>query len=222
MAHSDDEILGCGGALAKHVQQGDNVAVVFMTDGVGSRTSSNDQSAMRRSQQMAAALSQIGISNFHQLAFPDNAMDTVPLLEITKSVEAFCQDWGLPDRVYTHHFGDLNIDHQMTHRAVMTCFRPQPDSEKKVSPTEILTFEVLSSTHWNSISSQSAFIPHYFIDISSTLSAKLKAFAEYTDEIRDWPHARSLQAVEHLAKIRGAIVGVDAAEAFVVERIIER
>ena len=114
VAHSDDEVLGCGGALAKHVSAGDDVAVVTMTNGVGSRGDSS-AAAERRTQHMRSALQCLGVSTTFSFDFPDNAMDTVSILDVTQTIESVCQQWGFPDRVFTHHAGDLNIDHQITH-----------------------------------------------------------------------------------------------------------
>ena len=141
-------------------------------------------------------------------------------LQIAKAVETFCEEWGHPDIVYTHHPGDLNIDHELAHRAAMTCFRPQPDSRGK--PSTILSFEVLSSTGWRGSTGTSVFVPNYYTDITSCLPRKLDALNSYRLEMRAWPHARSVAATEHLARFRGAVVGVEAAEAFCVERIIRR
>ncbi|WP_201767081.1 PIG-L deacetylase family protein [Novipirellula maiorica] len=217
-AHPDDEALGCGGAMACHAAMGDEVAVLFMTDGVSSRLSAGQSEAATRNTAMQSAMSILGVSRFQAMTFPDNAMDSVPLLEITQVIEEFCSDWGVPDTVYTHHASDLNLDHRLTHQAVMTCFRPQPAADGK--PTKILSFEVLSSTGWEGTTADS-FRPNYFVDIRSTLKKKLEALDAYSEEMRPFPHARSLETAEHLARYRGASVGMPAAEAYVVQRILE-
>lgn len=218
-AHADDEVLGCGGSLAHHANRGHDVAALFMTNGVGSRDSANANDCDIRQRAMKTALDILGVAHHKQMDFPDNAMDSMSLLDVAKAIEAFCRDWGMPDRVYTHHPGDLNIDHQITHHAVMTCFRPQPNSQGL--PSSILAFEVLSSTGWLGSSMANAFVPNYFVDVSFQLKRKMKAIKAYSAEMREWPHARSVEATEYLAKFRGASIGVSAAEAFVVERIIE-
>jgi LmbE family N-acetylglucosaminyl deacetylase len=218
-AHADDEALGCGGTMLAHQRQGDEVSVLFFTDGVRSRDCAGEKEAEDRTRSMNQAMEILGVSQFRRLEFPDNAIDTVSLLAVTKAVEQCTADWGLPDLVYTHHPMDLNIDHRIAYNAVMTCFRPQPAN--RGCPRAILTFEVLSSTGWIGGTGSEAFVPNYFVDISSTLDAKLDALKAYSDELRPWPHARSLEAVEHLARLRGASVGLEAAEAFRVERIIQ-
>jgi len=217
-AHSDDEALGCGGVIAKHTQSGSDVGILFMTDGVGSRDGESSSEAERRMASMERATSALGVSEVHCFDFPDNAMDTVALLDVAKEVESFCSSWGVPDLVYTHHGGDLNIDHQQTHRAVFTCFRPQPGF--RVS--EIRCFEVLSSTGWFKRTGTDLFVPNLYEDISVTLPLKITALKHYAEEMRPWPHARSLEAVSHLASIRGAEVGLECAEAFSMERKIIR
>jgi LmbE family N-acetylglucosaminyl deacetylase len=217
-AHPDDEALGCGGSLIRHADKGDEIAALFLTDGVSSRSEATSNDAAARLTAMTAALGILGVSHHQRLDFPDNEIDNVSLLSVTQSVAAFCEQWGVPDIVYTHHPSDLNIDHQITHRAVMTCFRPQPTMQGK--PASILTFEVLSSTGWFGVANANSFLPNYFVNIASTLDRKLDALRAYADEMRPFPHARSIEMVEHLARFRGGSVGVAAAEAFAVERII--
>jgi len=215
-AHSDDEALGCGGSIAKHCAKGHDVAVLFMTDGVGSRQGTGDAEARQRNDASKRALEILGCTTFERFDFPDNALDSVPLLTVTKKIEEFCNGWGIPSTVYTHHPQDLNIDHRIVHSATLVAFRPQPSASRL--PGTILSFEVPSSTGW--FGSAPAFQPNYFSDITSHLSTKLLALEAYSEEMRPWPHARSLRAVEALAHTRGSAVGVEAAEAFVVERII--
>ena len=217
-AHADDEVLGCGGSLIRHSEDGADIAAIFLTNGVGSRDSAGEPETSVRDASLARAMKILGVCSYTRLEFPDNALDTVSLLSIAKAVEAFCEKWGCPDIVYTHHPGDLNIDHQLAHRAVMTTFRPQPS--QCGCPAQILSFEVLSSTGWRGSTGAIGFLPNYYVDISSTLERKLQALNAYSQELRAWPHARSAQATEHLARFRGAIAGLEAAEAFCVERII--
>jgi len=217
-AHADDEALGCGATLAAHTDDGDEVAALFMTNGVGSRPSAGTGDIQKRRIAMKQAMDILGVRRHQLQDFPDNALDTVPLLAIVKAIESFCRDWGQPHIVYTHYHGDLNVDHQLAHRATMTCFRPQ--AQTATHPSMILSFEVLSSTGWLGSAAAVGFQPNYFRDITKTLERKLEALRAYAQEMRPWPHARSLKAVEHLARYRGASVGLDAAEGFMVERIV--
>ena len=217
-AHPDDEALGCGGTMLRHAAQGADVSVLFLTDGVTSREQSGQAEVEARRAAMARALKILGVKQHCCLSFPDNAVDSVPVLDVVRAVERCVAEWGAPDVVYTHCPMDLNVDHGVAHRAVMTCFRPQPAS--RPAPRSVLTFEVLSSTGWYGSTSPVAFVPNYFVDISSTLQRKLEALQAYAEELRPWPHARSPEAVEHLARHRGSMVGLAAAEAFMVERMI--
>ena len=213
VAHPDDEVLGCAGTIARHVSDGDKVYVVFMSDGVTSRTGVESNEVEVRKQAAKDASNILGIVQPPRfLGFPDNRMDTVALLDIVQTLEQVINEIE-PEVVYTHHSGDLNIDHKITHQAVMTACRPQPG----FCVREIYSFEVLSSTEW---STNNPFIPNYFVDISDILELKISAIKAYNSELRLFPHARSIESIEALVKYRGASVGVHAAEAFRLERKI--
>ena len=211
-AHPDDEVLGCGGTIVKHVAQGDIVHSVFMSDGVNSRLDSSKVKLNRRLKASKSVQSLLGISSTHYLNLPDNSMDSVPLLEIVQKLEPIINKIK-PSVIYTHSYGDLNIDHQLTHAAVMTACRPIPDSTVR----EIYGFEVISSTEWSN-PLKLTFKPTLFIDITKHLSKKLNALKAYKQEMRDVPHSRSIKHIEILAQHRGYSVGVDMAEAFEVYR----
>lgn len=213
-AHADDEVLGCGGTIAKHVENGDRVELIVMTDGVSSRTDlTNSESAFRTSM-LENSCQILGVAQVHQCNFPDNQMDSVPLLTIVQAVEDTLAQFT-PDIVYTHCAWDLNIDHQLTHRAVMTACRPKPTS----TINKILTFEVRSGTDWQP-ASQSQFSPNWFIDITNVWLKKQQALNAYDKEMMPWPHTRSIEAVKALAQSRGAQAGVEMAEAFFLERMV--
>jgi LmbE family N-acetylglucosaminyl deacetylase len=167
---------------------------------------------------MEKALGILGVTRYEWRDFPDNALDTVPLLDVVRTIDDFVKKLPKTDIVYTHHGGDLNVDHQITHRAVMTRFRPQPHDQ---GPSAILSFEVPSSTGWFGTGAAPAFIPNYYSDITTTFVQKREALLAYVEEMRPWPHARSIEAVEHLGHMRGSAVGWEAAEAFVIERMLQ-
>ena len=220
VAHPDDEVLGCGGTLARHVKNGDFVSVLFLADGEGSRLPIPKEEHAKTSAREAMARKAggiIGIKDTFFLCLPDNKMDTVPFLDIVQQIEPYVQRVR-PKIIYTHHAGDLNIDHRLTHQAVITAYRPQPGS----TVSTILCFETPSSTEWQPPDSNIPFCPNWFVDISDTLDIKTAALEEYALEIRQWPHARSIQAVQALAKWRGSSIGVNAAEAFMLARYIMR
>jgi N-acetylglucosamine malate deacetylase 1 len=218
-AHPDDEVLGCGGTIAKFVEAGKKVHIIFLADGVSSRKDVSNTFKGELSKRRAAAkaaLLKLGVDSCVFGDFPDNRMDSISLLDIVKYLEQFIELFN-PDVVLTHHAGDLNIDHRLTHEAVITACRPQSGNCVKT----ILCFEVPSSTEWQLSGLKSAFLPNWYVDITSTLHKKISALGEYDQELRKWPHPRSLKGVESLAFWRGATIGVEAAEAFQLGRHLE-
>jgi len=213
-AHPDDEVLGCGGTVAKHVASGDRVHVVFMANGVGARGGKINDAVRERETATFAAAKILGTISTTCLGFPDNRMDSLALIDIVQPFEK-ALDKIKPEIIYTHHYGDLNVDHRITHQAVMTACRAMPGS----SVNEILTFEVMSSTEWNS-PNHAQFQPNLFVDTSAFLELKIKALKAYSIEMRLAPHSRSIENLVHLARHRGCCIGVQAAEAFMVMRII--
>lgn len=217
-AHPDDEVLGCGGTLARMASEGRAVHILLLADGETSRPSGAVQpfnSTKLAARQAAAekACKILGASSVEVLALPDNRLDSLVLLDVVKRIEEFIQGHQ-PFTVFTHHAGDVNIDHQVVHHAVVTACRPSPEHPVK----ELLFFEVPSSTEWRPAGSAEPFIPNWFVDISTTLARKLQALEVYESELRAFPHPRSLKAVNALATWRGATAGVEAAEAFVLGR----
>jgi LmbE family N-acetylglucosaminyl deacetylase len=212
-AHPDDEVLGMAGTLHRHARQGDKVGVLFMGDGVSSREGGDDDAMRRREQAASAAAGHLGVDILGFGRFPDNALDTIPLLDLARFIEG-CKGIFLPDMAYTHHGGDLNVDHRLTSHAVLTAFRPQPGERC----TAVLAFEVASATEWSSPAVMPPFLPDTYVEISSDMEAARKALECYAEELREPPHARSFAAWEARTRYRGHQVGVDAAEAFVTLR----
>lgn len=212
VAHPDDEVLGCGGTIYRHILAGDEVRLLIMSSGVGSRKHSNEIELANRKQAALDAAKILGIQDTYFFDFPDNAMDSIPILEIIKSIELILDKYA-PNIIYTHHFGDLNIDHRITCMAVLTACRPLPGSLIQ----SIYSFEIPSST--NFISNQpDLFIPNTFIDISAVWDKKVDALRCYDFEMRPFPHARSERAIEAQAISRGCSVGLKKAEAFSLHR----
>lgn len=215
-AHPDDEVLGCGGTIAKLANDGEHIHVVFLADGVLSRVEDQRNYQVELNTRRIAAQKAcdiLGVQSVFFGDFPDNRMDTIALLDITKAVEELIAKHQ-PEMIFTHHAGDVNIDHRRLHEAVVTACRPQYGHPVKT----VLCFEVPSSTEWQLPGSAPVFAPNWFVDISETLGRKLSALDAYADELRNWPHPRSKQGIKHLAHWRGATIGVDAAEAFMLGR----
>lgn len=212
-AHPDDEILGCGATIAKLKQNNTEVRVILGTAGITSRDGLEELEKRKQLDELSKialeANKVLGVDKVYLENFPDNSMDSIPRLQITQRLEKIISEYQ-PDTVFTHHFGDLNVDHRRIQEAVLTACRPQPHTSVK----EIFLFEVPSSTGWFNQTPAFAFIPNCYIDVSADLKKKIKALEIYKSEMRQYPHARSLEGVEFLAKWRGCEVGVEAAEAF--------
>lgn len=219
-AHPDDEILGCGATIAKHINEKDEVYVMIMTPGVDSRNKNKKEKIVDKnvlSKSVFQCHKFLGIKKTFLNKFPDNRMDKVNLLSIVKKIENVLNKVK-PEIIYTHHYGDLNVDHQIVHRATVTACRPSPKNLVK----KIYTFEVVSSTEWQSNSKEEVFIPNYFVNIDTFIKKKIKALKYYKNEMRPFPHSRSLESIRALARWRGASVGLKAAEAFCLVRQIKK
>jgi len=212
-AHPDDEVLGCGGTLLKHQSAGDDIHILFMTNGVDARDTASALDATIRNQCAERAATLMGACT-HYCDFPDNRMDSLALLDVVKRVETMI-DAIQPETIYTHHRGDLNVDHRVTLQAVLTACRPQPG----FCVREISSFEVLSSTEWYPVE-QSQFLPNKFVDISDFAESKRALLECYKEELRASPHTRSIANVMRLGQLRGNSVGVEYAEAFQVLRTL--
>lgn len=216
-AHPDDEVLGVGGTLARHAADGDDVHICILSNGVTSRyddTGVADGEIQQRRQWAKQAADILGATvSLHR--FPDNSFDTVPLLDLVQTIEAEIDDHS-PDTVYTHHYGDLNIDHELACRATITATRPLADSHVD----RVLAFETLSATEWSVPRPDNAFQPTLFVDIVGHLDIKTEALAVYEREIREPPHPRTIETVEKNAEVWGSKAGVSAAEPFEILREI--
>jgi len=219
-AHPDDEVLGCGATMARLAAEGWDVHVLIVAEGATSRSATRNpalhEGELSDLANCAAAANRIlGSASLKLHSLPDNRMDGVNLLDVVKLVEAEI-DCRKPRLVFTHHAGDLNIDHRILHDAVIAACRPQPRHPVK----NLLFFEVPSSTEWRPPASGLVFAPNYFYDVTGYMVQKLDALRAYGPEMRSFPHPRSLEAAEHLARWRGATVGCSAAEAFMLGRSI--
>jgi N-acetylglucosamine malate deacetylase 1 len=214
-AHPDDEALGCGGTMARLAAEGAEVHVLFLTNGVDARGEGAPGAVEERRRMGDRAAEALGVLPPTYLDFPDNRMDGTDLLDIVVAVERHAAPIR-PDTVFTHFAGDLNVDHRICAQAVLTAFRPMPGGPVRT----IYGFEVASSTEWAFGAAGLDFAPNAFFDISDHLPNKLAALEIYSEEMRAFPHARSVAALEALARWRGATVGCAAAEAFYLMRSI--
>lgn len=216
-AHPDDEVLGCGGTAARRAAAGDALHIGILGTGLTSRGGGQEGGAAMRALQAdaRAVAGMLGAKSIVFGDFPDNRMDERPLLEVVKQVEAWIAEIR-PEVVYTHHAGDLNVDHRVTNLAVLTATRPLPASTVR----ELYAFEVPSSTEWAFGQAGPAFRPNVFEDIASTIDVKVHCLERYSGEIRAFPHPRSGEALRAAAKRWGSVAGLSYAEAFELIRSV--
>lgn len=222
VAHPDDELLGLGGTINKLINEYSVEShLVILGEGITSRSESrdidlwNEELEIHRSNILKAQKS-IGYHSISLYDFPDNRFDSIDLLDIIKVVEKEKKKFG-PNVIFTHHGGDLNIDHQKTFEAVITSCRPLESELVKT----IITFETPSGTEWRASSDPRHFVPNLFFEISvDNLDAKINGMQSYEFESRKFPHPRSPESLKIYAQRNGIMVGVPLAEAFCLIRHI--
>lgn len=216
-AHPDDEVLGCGGTMARLAREGHEVRIAILAEGMTSRTAQREQTEQKQLDHLhrnaRQAADKVGAMELLLSKLPDNRLDTVPLLNVVKLVEELIERFK-PTVIYTHHPGDLNVDHGVVHRAVLTATRTLPGQRVR----EIYSFEVASSTEWAFQRLEPSFRPNVFVDIGSTLETKIAALHCYDTETREFPHPRSAEATRAIAMRWGSVAGFPAAEAFELVR----
>lgn len=219
-AHPDDEILGVAATIRKHVENGDECEALILGEGVTSRYDNRENYDVEKLNQLQEdtikAGKIIGYKNVYTANLRDNRFDSYDLLHIVKIIEKYV-DKIKPDIIYTHHHGDLNVDHKVTFEAVITGTRPISDEIVR----EIYCFETVSSTEWSFIDKYK-FNPNYFVDVTGFMEYKLEAMKQYTGELRESPHPRSLDNLLYTAKKWGSIINCEYAEVFEVVRMIKK
>jgi len=218
-AHPDDEILGCGATAARLVSEGHEVHFAILGEGLTARhrdrTATDSQQLEVLHQRAHAAAEKLGVKSLVLYKLPDNRLDSVPLLEVVNIVEELVERFK-PQVIYTHNGGDLNVDHEVIHRAVLTATRPASGSPV----WDIYAFEVPSSTEWAFQRLNQPFRPNVFVEIAPTLEAKIAAMGCYESEVRRFPHPRSPEVLRAIATRWGSVAGCTAAEAFELVRSI--
>ena len=216
-SHPDDDILGCGGTLARLRALGSTVRVVFVGEGISARFDPSDffgedytLASNTRTKAAFDSLHSLSISDIHFGPFHCVRFDTYPLLDIVKFIQSHINDFN-PDILFTHSLSEVNIDHRLTLKAVESACRPI----SSLCPSHILSFEIVCSGSW---AFDKSFKPNIFVDISNYWEAKLKAWSFYSNESRPFPYPRSDIGIETLAKYRGMMSGVLYAEAFQSQR----
>lgn len=217
-AHPDDEVLGCFGTISKYIKEGYEAYTLILGEGKTSRdeirkVDSKKEEIEELNIEIINANKIIGIKKVFIEQLPDNRFDSVNLLDIVKIINKIKEE-VTPDIIFTHYENDLNIDHSLTYKAVLTATRPLEEECVK----EIYSFEILSSTEWNYPLS---FSPDFFVDISETIDLKLEAMNQYSSELREFPHPRSLEGIKLIAKYHGMRIGRKYVEAFKTIRVIK-
>lgn len=216
VGNPDDQVLGYGGTIAKSVDAGAEVHVAFLADGVYSRSEGTQDELKRRRTAARSACNVLGVHSIEFANYPDSRMESVPFLEITKSIKKLIDQYQ-PDTIYKHHAGDINIGYSCIHQTTI----PVCTSQRRYPAKTLLLFEVASSTERRRPGSGTQFPTNWFVDISGAFQSRLTKLDAYAEETLSWPHPpRSINAVEMLARPRGATIGGDAAEAIVLRRCL--
>lgn len=223
VAHPDDELLGLGATMHKLIHEFDvKTHVVILGEGLTSRSETRDtekwkQELEEHRNDIHRAKKEIGYQSVSIYDFPDNRFDTVALLDLIKVVEKEKEQF-LPEIIFTHHGGDLNIDHQRTFEAVITACRPMKEEKAKT----IITFETPSGTEWRATTDPKHFLPNWFVSVSEKdVDAKIRGMEKYRFEKREYPHPRSPEALKVHARNVGITVGCEFAEPFCIVRSIQ-
>jgi len=213
-AHPDDETLGVGGTILKAHSNNSIVDVLIATDGASSQYAGDSTKQSLRSNYFSSACEILKINNIFQLDFPDMKLDTIPHIDLNMQISDVIQK-GNYDTIFIHHPHDINKDHQILFHSVMVACRPI------LSKTpSIYTYYTVSSSEWGIYESNTIFCPNVFVDISEFIDQKIAAFECYKDEIRDYPHPRSIENIINTAKFFGSQIGVHFAEPFRLVRLL--
>lgn len=208
--HPDDEVLGCGGTIVRHAQKGDAVYLLVVTKAYTPEWS--EEFIKNRPKEVALANKILGIKKTFFLDFPTVKLDTIPQKILNAAIEKVIKEVA-PDIMYIPHKGDLNRDHRLVFESALVAARPSHNPVGK-----IVSYEVLSETDFGQ--ALEAFIPNIYVDISDVFNKKMEAMKVYGSELKEYPHPRSAEIIEILAKKRGSEGGFKMAEGFAVIREI--
>ena len=213
--HADDEILGCGGTIARLCKEGKEVYILIMTNGsIGAPELFSAEFMVSLRKEAIAAHKLLGVKETFFAEFPAPALNAFPECKLSTEISKVISNLS-PDTVFIPHPGDMHQDHKAVYRSALVSMRPQ--SVHKVR--QILIYETLSETNWGPMN-EKPFVPNCFIDVSEHFDKKIESFTCFKSQLKQFPHTRSLEAIEALAKYRGATIGVARAEAFFVERLL--
>jgi N-acetylglucosamine malate deacetylase 1 len=213
-AHPDDEVLGMGGTIAVHVDRGDEVRVVVVTDGSSTQYPGDADVRAKKEAEALAAAAELGVTDYVHLDLPDMRLDTLAHVDVNQVVETHVREFAA-ERVYTPH-PDVNLDHRTLFDSVAVATRPVPEQTVR----RVYTYAPTSSTEWTP-APLNWFVPNWFVEISETIDRKIAAFSHYGTERREYPHPRSERAIRAAAEFYGASCGCEHAEPFVLVRGVE-
>ena len=205
-AHPDDEILGVGGTILKHKEKGDEVFVCMVTKGYKPEWS--EEFIKTKLIEAKKVDNLLGIKKRFFCDFPTVKLNTIPHGKINEKISEIIKKID-PNIVYTHFEKDVNRDHGIIFNAIMVATRPI--NKKKI---KVICFETLSSSEWN----HESFSPNFYVDIGKFIKRKIEAFSIYKSEVKKYPHPRSREGIEILAKKRGMEISLPYAEAFIIVR----
>lgn len=215
-AHPDDEVLGMGGTIAKLTQAGNEVYVLIVTDGSSSQYRDSDELSKiieDKKLETKACADVLGVKKVFYGELPDMKLDSTPHIAINQVIEKTI-DEVQPQFVYTHFWGDVNMDHQCVYKSTLVAVRPVMGQVVK----ELYCYRVPSSTEWTPNKADTMFMPNVFVDIEKESEIKYEAFSKYTTELREYPHPRSIRYLRESDKTVGLRVGLFCAEEFVLLR----
>lgn len=215
-AHPDDEVLGMGGTIAKLTSQGKEVHLLIVTDGSTSQYKGSEnigEILYSKKQETKKSSDILGIKSIMYGMLPDMKLDVTPHIDVNQVIEKAI-DFIKPDTVFTHFWGDVNMDHRCVYNSTMVAVRPV----KSQCVKEIYCYSVPSSTEWSPATTPTIFMPNLFVDISKEAQMKYKAMLAYKTEIREYPHPRSVEYLKKDDEATGLRIGIKAAESFVMIR----
>ena len=216
-AHPDDEVLGVGGTIAKHVKKGDQVHILIVTDGSSSQYKNGNIAEIMEKKKLETlqAANILGVTSVVYGGLPDMQLDNTPHIEVNAVIENTIKALR-PKIVYTHFWGDVNLDHKSVYQSTLVATRPMPGQCVK----ELYCYYVPSATNWTANVEPTAFLPNVYVDITEFKDIKLQAISCYKTEMRDFPHPRSLKYIQKHDEMSGLKVGILCAESFVQLRVI--
>lgn len=215
--HPDDEVLGCGGTIAKHSQNGDEVYIAIVTNGhLGAPELFSKEGTQKVRSEALQSHQILGVKETYFLDFPAPRLDTIPSYQLSIAISKIIKERGITT-LYIPHRGDIHKDHRIAYEAALVAARPINNCPVK----KILAYETLSETEWAPPFGDDAFIPTVFKSIEGFLDKKLEAFACFSTQIKEFPHPRSIKTIEILSNLRGATVGMNNVEAFMLIREIQ-